>query len=476
MFNDYEYQYATDSNRLLVERSMNGAEILNMTNYLYDSNGNTARKDKYNGLMQTGYEEYLWNCENQMIGYRKYDKNIKSHLFDLTDAVDIEYNLAGMRLTKKVYNPRLGTLNENDSVLYLYEGSEVELELTIHNDDILSKKSLFYYGLGKKLYSKEFSSDGTVSIEKIFHQDILGNNMLLTDTNGNYLEKILFGPFGDVISEKRRSPSSSIQHPTSNKFTGKERDKESNLDYFGARYLDYNNGRWMKPDVVKGKLINPQSLNRNIYGQNRPLFFIDIGGNDVYVFYWGYSLQNPKGHVAIAVEVVLRGNLRLFLFATNPPEEGRTLRDLKKGVPVNRTIGQNIDPESMDEYTGEVAGQKPKGILRINTDGLANGLSGDQIYDIFLGGISEEEIYDLDENNCAHYVIKMLEKIGVDLQIKGVITPRKVKKAIKKYNKKQQRRKETKKRITAWHEQKAEEFFGDHSDFREALYQRTMHD
>ena len=70
----------------------------------------------------------------------------------------------------------------------------------------------------------------------------------------------------------------------------------------------------------------------------------------------------------------------------------------------------------------------------------------------------------------------MLEKIGVDLQIKGVITPRKVKKAIKKYNKKQQRRKETKKRITAWHKRKAEEFYGDNSDFREALYQKTMHD
>ncbi|MCK4642974.1 RHS repeat-associated core domain-containing protein, partial [bacterium] len=167
-------------------------------------------------------------------------------------------------------------LEEENSTLYHYEGSEVELELTIHNDDTLSKKSLFYYGLGKKLYSKEFSSDGTVSIEKIFHQDILGNNVLLTDTNGEWTEKILFGPFGDEISNQRRDKS--IESPNRYNFTGKERDTESNLDYFGARYLDYNNGRWMKPDVVKGELPNPQSLNKWIYTLNNPIIYIDPDG------------------------------------------------------------------------------------------------------------------------------------------------------------------------------------------------------
>ncbi|MCK4642660.1 RHS repeat-associated core domain-containing protein [bacterium] len=174
-------------------------------------------------------------------------------------------------------------LEKYDLTLYLYEGSEVELELTIHNDDTLSKKSLFYYGLGKKLYSKEFEDGGSISAEKVFHQDILGNNILLTDNTGGWVEKTTFGPFGDVISEKRRSPSSSIQHPTSYKFTGKERDKESNLDYFGARYLDYNNGRWMKPDIIQGHLESPQSLNKFAYCHNRPLFFTDPDGYDVEV-------------------------------------------------------------------------------------------------------------------------------------------------------------------------------------------------
>ena len=33
------------------------------------------------------------------------------------------------------------------------------------------------------------------------------------------------------------------------RYTGKERDAESGLDYFGARYYGSNMGRWMSPRV-----------------------------------------------------------------------------------------------------------------------------------------------------------------------------------------------------------------------------------
>jgi RHS repeat-associated protein len=36
-----------------------------------------------------------------------------------------------------------------------------------------------------------------------------------------------------------------------NLFTGKERDNESGLDYFGATYYASNMGRWMSPDWAK---------------------------------------------------------------------------------------------------------------------------------------------------------------------------------------------------------------------------------
>ena len=61
------------------------------------------------------------------------------------------------------------------------------------------------------------------------------------------------------------------------KFTGKERDSESGLDNFGARYDSSSIGRFMSPDwsanpeaVPYSQLDNPQSLNLYGYVNNNP--------------------------------------------------------------------------------------------------------------------------------------------------------------------------------------------------------------
>ncbi|HEX3569850.1 MAG TPA: RHS repeat-associated core domain-containing protein [Acidobacteriaceae bacterium] len=68
--------------------------------------------------------------------------------------------------------------------------------------------------------------------------------------------------------------------------TGKERDTESGLDYFGARYYGFNMGRFMSPDwsaqadpVPYANLENPQSLNLYAYVGNNPLRFADPDGH-----------------------------------------------------------------------------------------------------------------------------------------------------------------------------------------------------
>jgi len=68
--------------------------------------------------------------------------------------------------------------------------------------------------------------------------------------------------------------------------TGKERDTESNNDYFGARYYSSAMGRFMSPDwsakvepVPYAKLGNPQSLNLYAYVYNNPLTGLDPSGH-----------------------------------------------------------------------------------------------------------------------------------------------------------------------------------------------------
>ncbi len=58
------------------------------------------------------------------------------------------------------------------------------------------------------------------------------------------------------------------------KFTGKERDSESGLDNFTARYFGSTIGRFMSPDPMGGHPEDPQTLNKYAYVRNNPTTLI----------------------------------------------------------------------------------------------------------------------------------------------------------------------------------------------------------
>ena len=102
---------------------------------------------------------------------------------------------------------------------------------------------------------------------------------MLTDANGNVCYDADFYPFGG----ERAVVSTCSQDY---KFTGKERDSESGLDNFGARYMSSQYGRFMSPDepLVGQYVSEPQSWNLYSYVQNNPINATDPDGQDcVYV-------------------------------------------------------------------------------------------------------------------------------------------------------------------------------------------------
>jgi RHS repeat-associated protein len=75
--------------------------------------------------------------------------------------------------------------------------------------------------------------------------------------------------------------------PSPQHFTGKMRDPETGLDYFGARYYSSGTARWMLPDwsavpeaVPYADMSNPQSLNLYTYVGNNPINGVDADGHD----------------------------------------------------------------------------------------------------------------------------------------------------------------------------------------------------
>lgn len=72
------------------------------------------------------------------------------------------------------------------------------------------------------------------------------------------------------------------------KFTGKERDTETGLDWFDSRYFSGAQGRFTSPDSLMGKpewLVDPQRWNRYAYVRNNPPKYIDPNGEDLTI-YW----------------------------------------------------------------------------------------------------------------------------------------------------------------------------------------------
>ena len=106
--------------------------------------------------------------------------------------------------------------------------------------------------------------------------DWLGTRRVQTDASGNVELTFQSQPFGDQIISSGTGTDATSRH-----FTGKERDAESGLDYFGARYYASSMGRWSSPDpsgLLLANPLNPQSFNLYSYVGNNPVRYFDPDG------------------------------------------------------------------------------------------------------------------------------------------------------------------------------------------------------
>ena len=103
------------------------------------------------------------------------------------------------------------------------------------------------------------------------------------------------GEFERRVLEWFAAPPFSSRHARPNqdplfRSSGKERDAETGLDYFGARYFSGAQGRWTSPDMIdvtsRRQLNLSNTLNKYVDAANNPLEFIDLDGEDIAVFYW----------------------------------------------------------------------------------------------------------------------------------------------------------------------------------------------
>ena len=116
-----------------------------------------------------------------------------------------------------------------------------------------------------------------------YHLDGIGNVRAVTNQAGQVTERHDYLPFGEECTVGVCAGNPQVGAGQAKKFTGKERDTETSLDYFGARYYGNTLGRFTSVDPVlnvKATLPDPQRWNVYSYVSNRPLLLVDPDGRE----------------------------------------------------------------------------------------------------------------------------------------------------------------------------------------------------
>ncbi len=260
----------------------NANNQLTTCSFTYDAAGNTT---------YDGFNSYVYDAENRMVwtsaGYR--------YIYD-GDGKRVEKCQAGTATTACPTSGTSGTLYWRGT------GSDTLAETDLGGNS--EEEYLFFNG--ERIARRDVDSSGggtTVGVHYYF-SDHLGSHSVIYDYTGSVCEQdIDYYPYGG--EEYDYCAETSV--PQNYKFTGKERDNETGLDNFGARYNSSSVGRFMTPDwaakpvtVPYANFGDPQTLNLYSYVGNAPVNRIDPDGHiwgdpEIKELEWTQNPQDDSG-------------------------------------------------------------------------------------------------------------------------------------------------------------------------------------
>ena len=224
--------------------------------YEYDANGNMIRGDG---------KHYEYNDANQLVKVRHGDQSgpvIAEYVYDHT----------GQRI-KKIEN----------GVTTYYIGKHFEKQVAGETQTNTS----YYFANGERVAKKD--PTGQVFY---YHADHLGSASVITDSSGNLVERIKFYPFGEIRDGGNERYL----------YTGKEKDKLTDLYYYEARYYNAELKHFTQTDTIAPDLYDPQDLNKYAYVRNNPIKFIDPTGHEKIIILNKSSGALRAGHEAMVIE------------------------------------------------------------------------------------------------------------------------------------------------------------------------------
>jgi RHS repeat-associated protein len=179
-------------------------------------------------------------------------------------------------------------------------------------------------------------------------KDHLGSIRITVDQNNEITNGQDYLPLGSIFREYNIASTNEKYD-----FTEKERDTETGLNYFGARYYDSDLGRWTSVDPLADKYPGLSPYN---YIANNPLRYYDPDGRGIKEFFQGIA-KAISFDVTVGFQVGLSGNV------------------------YGRNIGGNINIISTSILSGDLSSSP-----ELNNGELSKGVS----FGVGIAGISNE--------------------------------------------------------------------------------------
>ena len=216
---------------------------------------------------------------------------------------------------------------------YFYDGDGKRVKKVSNTET-----TIFVYDAAGKLvaeYSNQINSNPQVSY---LTQDNLGSPRITTDANGNTISRRDFHPFGEeVFTAQRTQGFGYTVDNVKQKFTGYQKDEETQLDFAEARYYNNAHGRFtaVDPLLASGKSANPQTFNRYAYVMNNPLKYTDPTGLQA-----GEVIQAPTAYTLAKERLnelgaALYNKINELLDQGHSPQESFRIAKFAQDAPLN---------------------------------------------------------------------------------------------------------------------------------------------
>ena len=279
LFDNYNYAYYAGTNRL---RRVAGSTDL----FTYDYNGNMTNDYMNNNTgIKYDHRNLITEITNQNLNQDPPRTYITRY----------RYDEAGNRTRKTVF-----LSEEYDPPPLPEETEDLPAGWTIIVDDYYSRdvsgKEIGVYSSYTLQYWNVWSGNeitGRINYENnsryYYLKDHLGSVRAVIDEDKKVITAQDYDAWGYYLENRMYEP-----YTTKNKFTGKERDRETSYDYFGARYYDSRVGRWGATDPLFEKHIQWTPYN---YVLGNPLKLIDPDGRQAIVIFGGFGSFSNGGEI-----------------------------------------------------------------------------------------------------------------------------------------------------------------------------------